>query len=70
MMERVVVFRVGERHATVATRLTNLSESPLTGVAWLENLDPDQGSGVGVGTSTSNDVVLGGDLVLAEAGVG
>src|SRR5262249_7564823 len=57
----------GDTFAVIATRLTNLATSNLTGVAWLENMDPDQGSSIGVGTNTANDVVLGNRFVRASA---
>ncbi|MFN0050943.1 MAG: hypothetical protein ACKV0T_02055, partial [Planctomycetales bacterium] len=65
-MERVVVFNDGDEFATIATRLTNLSNSTMTGVAWLENMDPDQGSSLGLGPNTFNDVVPGNDFVRAH----
>src|SRR5262249_17759309 len=66
-LERVIAFHEGDEFATVATRLTNLGPAALTGVAWLENLDPDQGQPTTGSFSTNNDVVLGGELVRASA---
>src|SRR5262249_47592578 len=50
-----------------ATRLTNLSATTLAAVATLENLDPDQGFPFTGSYATNNDVVLGGQLVRADA---
>jgi hypothetical protein len=66
-IERVVLFNEDDEFATVATRLTNLTGSTLSGVAWLENLDPDQGFPLIGDFSTFNDVVLGGQFVRADA---
>jgi subtilisin family serine protease len=66
-LERVIVFNDGDEFATIATRLTNISGSPIANVAWLENLDPDQGEPLGVSFDTFNDVVLGGEFVRADA---
>lgn len=68
-LERVVLFQQGDEYATIATRLTNVGATPLSNVAWLENLDPDQGEPLGADTgfATYNDVVLGGRLVRATA---
>ena len=65
-VERVAVFNEGEQFITIAVRLTNISDSTLTNVAFLENHDPDQGTPIGVGANTTNDVVLGGELGLAS----
>ena len=67
MMERVIVFNEGELFVTVATQLTNLTEETLTNVAWLENMDPDQSTSIGIGSATNNDVVLEGTFVLGGA---
>ena len=66
-LERVVAFNDGDEFATVATRLTNLGGTTLDDVAWLESLDPDQGQPFTGDFSTSNDVVLGGQLIRASA---
>lgn len=66
-LERVVAFRDGDEFVTVATRLTNFGGTTLANVAWLENLDPDQGEPLGQGFETFNDVVLGGELVRGDA---
>src|SRR5262249_55270055 len=66
-LERVIAFNDGDEFATIATRLTNLSGATLSNVAWLENMDPDQGQPLGVGYETYNDVVLGGQFVRADA---
>jgi hypothetical protein len=66
LLERVVAFKDGDEFATVATRLTNLSGTTVNNVAWLENLDPDQGQPFTGDFATSNDVVLGGQLVRAS----
>src|SRR5207253_4482039 len=66
-LERVVAFNDGDEFATIDTRLTNVSGSTIANVAWLENLDPDQGDPLGVSFETYNDVVLGGQLVRADA---
>jgi Bacterial pre-peptidase C-terminal domain len=65
-VERIVVFNDTDEFVTVATRVTNLSVSGLLAVATLENLDPDQGSSLGLTANTNNDVVLGGQLVRAD----
>jgi hypothetical protein len=66
-LERVVGFRDGDEFVTIATRLTNIGGTPENNVAWLENLDPDQGEPSTGDFATSNDVVLGGELVRASA---
>ena len=65
-VERVVFFDEDDDFVTIATRLTNLSGSPLANVATLENLDPDQDFNSFGTFSTSNDVVLGGEFVRAS----
>jgi hypothetical protein len=67
LLERVVAFKDGDEFVTVATRLTNLGGTTLNNVAWLENLDPDQGQPFTGDFATHNDVVLGGQLVRATA---
>jgi hypothetical protein len=69
-LERVVAFSHGDQFATIATRLTNTSGATINNVAWLENLDPDQGEPLGYGFETFNDVVLGGQFVRADAAGG
>jgi len=66
-LERVVAFNNNDEFATIATRLTNLTSSTIDNVASLENDDPDQGFAFGLGYATYNDVVLGGQLVRADA---
>lgn len=66
-LERVVAFKDGDEFATIATRLTNVGGTPLANVAWLENLDPDQGQPATGSFATSNDVVFGGELVRGSA---
>lgn len=66
-LERVVLFNDGDESITIATRLTNLSDVTLRGVAWLENMDPDQGASIGTGSDSSNDVTLGGRYVSGSA---
>jgi hypothetical protein len=66
MLERVAVFNDGDQFITIATRLTNIGTTELTKVAWLENHDPDQGTPIGVGADTNNDVVLDGRLGIAS----
>ncbi len=65
-LERVIAFNDGDQFITVATRLTNLTDATLSDVASLENDDPDQGTPIGVGAKTNNDVVEGGRLVIAS----
>ena len=65
-LERVIAFSHGDQFATIATRLTNTSGGTINNVAWLENLDPDQGEPLGYGFETFNDVVLGGQFVRAD----
>ncbi len=65
-MERVIAFNDGDQFAVIATRLTNLTGSPLANAAAMENTDPDQGIAVGLGFDTSNDVVFGGHVVRAS----
>jgi hypothetical protein len=67
LMERVIVFNQDDEFATIATRLTNTSGATIDNVAWLENLDPDQGEPLGFDFVTFNDVVLGGAFVRADA---
>jgi hypothetical protein len=66
-LERVIGFRDGDEFVTIATRLTNIGGAPENNVAWLENLDPDQGEPTTGDFATSNDVVLGGELVRGSA---
>ena len=65
-MERVVAFNEGEQFITIAIRLTNVGTTDLIDVAFLENHDPDQGTPIGTGAATNNDVVLEGTLGLAS----
>ena len=65
-VERVAVFNEGEQFITIAIRLTNVGDETLSNVAFLENHDPDQGTPIGVGADTTNDVILGGELGLAS----
>jgi hypothetical protein len=65
-VERVAVFNDGEQFITIAIRLTNIGDTDLMNVAFLENHDPDQGTPIGVGSNTNNDVVLDGELALAS----
>ena len=65
-VERVAAFNEGEQFITIAIRLTNVGDATLSNVAFLENHDPDQGTPIGAGSSTTNDVVLGGELGLAS----
>ncbi|HEX5102909.1 MAG TPA: S8 family peptidase, partial [Pirellulaceae bacterium] len=69
-LERVIAFSQDDEFATIATRLTNTSGGTIDNVAWLENLDPDQGEPLGFGFETYNDVVLGGQFVRADAAEG
>lgn len=66
-VERIVGFNDGEEFLTVATRLTNFTDHDLTGVAFLENMDPDQGQTIGIGANSEND--LSDDQHLITAGV-
>jgi len=66
-LERVIAFSDGDEFVTIASRLTNLTGTTLNNLAWLENLDPDQGQPITGDFSTFNDVVLGGQLVRADA---
>jgi hypothetical protein len=68
-LERVIAFSHNDEFATIATRLTNVSGATISNVAWLENLDPDQGYPLIGDFSTFNDVVLGGQFVRADAQV-
>jgi subtilisin family serine protease len=69
-LERVIAFGQNDEFATIATRLTNTSGATISDVAWLENLDPDQGEPLGWGFETYNDVVLGGQFVRADSAGG
>ncbi|MEL6107142.1 MAG: Ig-like domain-containing protein [Planctomycetota bacterium] len=65
-VERVAVFNEGEQFITLGMRLTNVGDATLANVGFLENHDPDQGTPIGVGADTTNDVVLDGELGLAS----
>ncbi len=59
--ERVVLWNDGDDYALVTTSVTNNTGATLNNVALLENQDPDPGGDV----ITANDVLDGGDLVIA-----
>jgi ELWxxDGT repeat protein len=66
---RDIQFDLTQNFATIGIKLTNTGAASLTNVAWLENLDPDQGFGLAGwpnSTSTRNDVLPGGRYVQAE----
>jgi hypothetical protein len=66
LLERIVAFNDGDEFATIATRLTNISSTTLTGVASLENVDPDQGTFIGGGFATNNTIVLNKQMIRAH----
>jgi len=63
---RVVTWRDGDDHALVTTTITNGTAAALSGVAMLENDDPDPDGGF----ATANDVLRGGRLVVGSAAGG
>ncbi len=63
---RTVTWRDGDDHALVTTTITNGTAAPVSGVALLENDDPDPDGRL----ETSNDVLRTGRLVVASAAGG
>jgi len=64
---RDISFTVSHHYAVVDVTLTNNTGSTVNGVAWLENLDPDQAYPLTGSYKTNNDVMFNGRY--AEAAV-
>src|SRR5262249_5788742 len=67
---RDIQFGATQNYVTIGVTLTNQGATVLSGVAWLENLDPDQGQGLPGWPSlfnTINDVQANGRYVEAYA---
>ncbi len=63
---REVVWNDGDNYALVTMSLTNNTAATITGAAFLENHDPDPAGG----SSTYNDVMPGGRVVMASNSYG
>ena len=66
-IDRHIFFDAPDRYAVVEVTLTNTTGGAVSGIAWLENLDPDQAFPFDGSFSTSNDVVYGGGYADAAA---